>query len=180
MSKRKNAEKDDNDAEENGSPEIHHITPPSAVADADDERDSGVVRVDKLQDFGISAADISKLKESGYHTVQSVLMTMKKKLMEIRGFSENKVEKLLSVASNVTFSGFTTGLEYEVEVKKLAKITTGSIAFDKLLGGGVECGGITEAFGEFGSGKVDPMCYSLYFSTNFIYLFRASARTCWR
>jgi RecA/RadA recombinase len=32
-------------------------------------------------------------------------------------------------------------------------LSTGSVEFDKLLGGGIETGGITEIFGEFRTGK---------------------------
>lgn len=35
----------------------------------------------------------------------------------------------------------------------MIKITTGCAAFDKLLGGGIESQSITEAFGEFRTGK---------------------------
>jgi DNA repair protein RadA len=37
--------------------------------------------------------------------------------------------------------------------KRLGHISTGSSALDKMIGGGVETQGLTEVFGEFGSGK---------------------------
>ena len=37
--------------------------------------------------------------------------------------------------------------------KAVIKMTTGSTAFDKILGGGIETGSITELFGEFRTGK---------------------------
>jgi hypothetical protein len=37
--------------------------------------------------------------------------------------------------------------------KQILHITTGAAAFDKILGGGIETGCITEVFGEFRTGK---------------------------
>jgi DNA repair protein RadA len=43
--------------------------------------------------------------------------------------------------------------EYMEKRRTIGKISTGSKALDKLLGGGIETQAITEVFGEFGSGK---------------------------
>ena len=47
-----------------------------------------------LQELGISASDIKKLTEGGIHTVESLLRTTKKELMNIKGISEAKIEKM--------------------------------------------------------------------------------------
>ncbi|XP_073940598.1 meiotic recombination protein DMC1/LIM15 homolog isoform X3 [Castor canadensis] len=49
--------------------------------------------------------------------------------------------------------GFLTAFEYSEKRKMVFHITTGSQEFDKLLGGGIESMAITEAFGEFRTGK---------------------------
>src|SRR3989344_2459519 len=49
--------------------------------------------------------------------------------------------------------GFQTGEELLRKRLAITKISTGSKAFDAMLGGGFETGAITECFGEFGSGK---------------------------
>ncbi|XP_008304943.1 meiotic recombination protein DMC1/LIM15 homolog, partial [Stegastes partitus] len=49
--------------------------------------------------------------------------------------------------------GFQTAFEYSAKRKQVFHITTGSQEFDKLLGGGMESMAITEAFGEFRTGK---------------------------
>ena len=49
--------------------------------------------------------------------------------------------------------GFKTGLAFREMREKCHKITTGSGVLDTLLGGGIESMSITEAFGEFRSGK---------------------------
>lgn len=41
-------------------------------------------------------AGIKKLKEGGYHTVESIAFATKKKLCEIRGMSEAKAEKIIA------------------------------------------------------------------------------------
>ncbi len=43
---------------------------------------------------GISATDVKKLKESGFHTVESVVYTPRKELAKIKGISDAKIEKL--------------------------------------------------------------------------------------
>lgn len=48
------------------------------------------------QEFGISASDCKKLKEAGFHTLESVAFTPKKTLLTIKGMSEQKVDKILS------------------------------------------------------------------------------------
>jgi len=49
-----------------------------------------------VQSVGINAADIKKLTEAGYYTVESVAYATKKALIAIKGFSEQKAEKLLA------------------------------------------------------------------------------------
>ena len=48
---------------------------------------------------------------------------------------------------------FCTAAEYFEKRKNVIYLTTGSTEFDKLLGSGMETGGITEIFGEFRTGK---------------------------
>ena len=49
--------------------------------------------------------------------------------------------------------GFETGEEVMKRREQVIKITTGSKAFDEMLGGGFESGAISECFGEWGSSK---------------------------
>jgi len=111
------------------------------------------VLVDKLQEFGVNAGDLKKLKAAGIHTISGVLMQTKKSLLQIKGISDAKVEKILQACAKLANGLFMTGSDCMIKRKNLIKITTGSTAFDKLLGGGIESMGITEAFGEFRTGK---------------------------
>lgn len=57
---------------------------------------SGPILVNKLAEAGINAQDIKKLSDSGLNTVESVAYTPKKALMQIKGISEQKAEKILA------------------------------------------------------------------------------------
>ena len=56
--------------------------------------------------------------------------------------------------------GFTTASEFHQKRSELITLTTGSSDLDRLLGGGLETGSITEVFGEFRSGKTQ-LCHML-------------------
>ncbi|CAI5501659.1 unnamed protein product [Closterium sp. Naga37s-1] len=74
-------------------------------------------------------------------------------LCDIKGLSDAKVEKILEAAGKLVNCGYVTGNEALNLRKQVVRITTGSQALDDLLGGGVETMAITEAFGEFRTGK---------------------------
>jgi len=63
------------------------------------------------------------------------------------------VEKIQEAARKIEGFGFMKGTEFSELRKKIVKISTGSKKFDELLGGGIESMSITEAFGEFRTGK---------------------------
>ncbi|TRZ02246.1 hypothetical protein DNTS_034024 [Danionella cerebrum] len=109
--------------------------------------------IDLLQKQGINMADIKKLKTVGICTVKGVLMTTRRSLCNVKGLSEAKVDKIKEAAGKFLICGFQTASEYSIKRKQVFHITTGSLEFDKLLGGGVESMAITEAFGEFRTGK---------------------------
>ncbi|XP_046403567.1 meiotic recombination protein DMC1/LIM15 homolog [Ischnura elegans] len=126
------------------------------VSDVDEE-ESFFQDIDMLQDHGINAADIKKLKTSGICTVKGIQMSTKKRLCAIRGLSEAKVDKIKEAVAKVNGmdvgGGFITALEVSSRRRQVFHITTGSKELDKLLGGGIESMSITEAFGEFRTGK---------------------------
>jgi len=47
------------------------------------------------QASGIAALDVKKLKDSGLHTVEAVAYTPRKDLLQIKGISEAKVDKIV-------------------------------------------------------------------------------------
>ncbi|KAJ2720108.1 recombinase rad51 [Coemansia sp. Benny D115] len=134
----------------------------SEVAEVeDDQQGQGPIPIQHLEQVGVSAADVKKLAEAGYHTVEAVAYTPRKQLLTIKGFAETKVDKILAEAAKIVPMGFTTAADYHLKRSELLHITTGSTELDKLLGGhGIETGSITEIFGEFRTGK-SQICHTL-------------------
>jgi DNA repair protein RAD51 len=60
--------------------------------------DDGPTAIDELAKHGIAASDIKKLIDAGMRTVESVAFTPKKTLINVKGLSENKVDKIIEAA----------------------------------------------------------------------------------
>jgi DNA repair protein RAD51 len=128
-------------------------------AEGEDEQ-AGPMPLGKLEGSGISAADVKKLLESGFHTVESVAYSTKKFLMAVKGISEAKADKLHAEASKLVPMGFTTATELHRQRQDIIHVSTGSKELNKLLEGGFETGSITEMFGEFRTGKTQ-LCHQI-------------------
>ena len=120
----------------------------------------GPMPISQLESVGISSTDVKKLMDNGYHTVEAVAYATMKALTSIKGLSEAKAAKILQEASTLIPMGFTTATEYHKQRAEIIHLTTGSKELDKLLGGGIETGSITEIFGEFRTGKTQ-ICHTL-------------------
>ncbi|KAI8380275.1 DNA repair protein RAD51 [Blakeslea trispora] len=125
-----------------------------------DDEDSGYLRISKLEECGVSASDIKKLKDAGFYTVESIAYAPKKALLAVKGISETKADRLLAEASKIVNMGFTTAMDVHQRRQEIVYITTGSKELDRVLGGGIETGSITEIFGEFRTGK-SQLCHML-------------------
>ncbi|KAE9601562.1 putative ATP diphosphatase [Lupinus albus] len=125
-----------------------------------DEVQHGPFPVEQLQASGIAAIDVKKLKDAGICTVESVAYTPRKDLLQIKGISEAKVDKIIEAASKLVPMGFTSASELHAQRAEIIQITSGSIELDKVLEGGIETGSITELYGEFRSGKTQ-LCHTL-------------------
>ncbi|KAG4970283.1 hypothetical protein JHK85_036704 [Glycine max] len=128
--------------------------------DEAEEIQPGPLPVEQLQASGIAATDVKKLKDAGICTVESVAYTPRKDLLQIKGISEAKVDKIIEAASKLVPMGFTSASELHAQRDAIIQITTGSRELDKILEGGVETGSITELYGEFRSGKTQ-LCHTL-------------------
>ncbi|KAJ6981653.1 meiotic recombination protein DMC1 [Populus alba x Populus x berolinensis] len=120
--------------------------------------------IEKLINQGINAGDVKKLQDAGIYTCNGLMMFTKKHLTGIKGLSEAKVDKICEAAEKIVNYGYITGSDALLKRKSVIRITTGSQALDELLGGGIETSAITEAFGEFRSGKTQ-LAHTLCVST---------------
>lgn len=102
---------------------------------------------------GVGEATAEKLKDAGFDTLLSIAVSSPSVLAEAAGVGEAVARKMIQTVRSSLDMGFESGEELLERRAKVIKITTGSKAFDGILGGGVETGGITECYGEFSSGK---------------------------
>lgn len=130
--------------------------------EAEAEQNYGVFshNMDELTELGIAVADIKKMKDAGYHTVESIWQTPTRELIQVRGMSEAKVAKMKEAAQKTCHTGFTTAKEKLLQRASLVKITTGCRDVDDILEGGMESGSITELYGEYRTGKTQ-ICHTL-------------------
>lgn len=126
----------------------------------EDEEVHGPMEVARLESCGVNTADVVKLKDGGFHTVESVAYATMKQLCDLKGISEGKATKILMEAKKLVPMGFTTATELAVQRESLITLSTGSKNLDELLQGGMETGSITELYGEFRTGKTQ-LCHTL-------------------
>ncbi len=102
---------------------------------------------------GVGEKTAEKLEEVGMDDLMAIATCSPSELAQIADIGEATASKIISAARNALDMGFETGLNVLEKRKQIARITTGSKAFDALLGGGIETGSITECYGAFGSAK---------------------------
>ncbi|XP_058727494.1 DNA repair protein RAD51 homolog [Vicia villosa] len=100
-----------------------------------EEIQHGPLPVEQLQTSGIVALDVKKLKDAGICAVESVAYTPRKDLLQIKGISEAKVDKIIEAASKLGPMGFTSASELHAQRVSIIEITTGSRGLDKILEG---------------------------------------------
>jgi DNA repair protein RAD51 len=76
------------------------------VQEAEEVELDGPTPIKALEEKGINAGDIKKLEEAGYHTVEAIAFTPKKHLVNVKGLSENKVDKIIEAAAKCVQMGF--------------------------------------------------------------------------
>ena len=106
--------------------------------------------IESLKNFNITDKDIEKLKLLGINTIQSLHMTSRKSLLNIKGFTEKKVSNIFNEANKIeVFSLFQKGSDLmNQRYNNIRRISTGSRNLDNIIGGGFESNSIIELFGE--------------------------------
>lgn len=113
-----------------------------------------MTKVKTIEDLpGVGPTSAEKLREAGYEEILSLAVATPRELISASGMTDTAARKVINVARSSMDLGFESGEELMKRREKVIKITTGSKAFDEILGGGVETGCITEAFGAYGSCK---------------------------
>ncbi|MBO4552415.1 MAG: DNA repair and recombination protein RadA [Candidatus Methanomethylophilaceae archaeon] len=115
-----------------------------------------------LEDIpGVGPAIAEKLQEAGYSDLMAIAVAAPADLAEKCEIGEKKAMDIIEGAKLCAdIGGFETGEDILERRKQVTKLTTGSKAFDELIGGGVESQSIMEFFGEFGSSKTQ-VCFQL-------------------
>lgn len=110
---------------------------------------------------GVGPATAEKLRDAGYVDLMAIAVESPKVLAELVEIGENTAIKIIAAAKQAAdVGGFETGDVILERRKNIHKLTTGSKAFDELMGGGLETQSIVEFYGEFGSGKTQ-VCFQL-------------------
>ena len=113
--------------------------------------------VEDLPGVGPTTAD--KLKELGFHTVESIATATVREIVP-SGIGEKQAKKIIDLARDSISLSFIRADELMKMKANVLRLTTGSKAFDELIGGGLESQTITEVYGEYGVGK-SILCHQL-------------------
>ena len=131
-----------------------------SVSEREEDESINEQRYESLEDLpGIGPSTAQKLRELGFHTVESLAMATVHEL-EPAGISEKKALAIISAARSSIGVSFIRADELLKMRQSVLRLTTGSKALDKLLDGGLETQTITEFYGEYGSGK-SQICHQL-------------------
>ena len=108
---------------------------------------------------GVGPATAQKLRDLGYHTVESLAMATARELDPV-GISEKKAFSVIGAARSSIGIAFIRADELYRKRQTVLRLTSRSKALDEIIGGGLETQTITEFYGEYGSGK-SQICHQL-------------------
>jgi DNA repair protein RadA len=108
---------------------------------------------------GIGPATAEKLRELGYHTVESLATATIKELTQA-GVGEKQAAKIIIEARDSIATSFIRADELMRMRQNLLRLSMTSKQLDELVGGGLESQTITEFYGEYGVGK-SILCHQL-------------------
>ncbi len=102
---------------------------------------------------GINARQIKLLQENGIGTADALAMSPNNVVAAIDGLGDKTAKKLIWNARNALgMTEFVQAVDIDENVEYIA---TGSSELDRILGGGVQTGKLTEVYGPFKSGKTN-------------------------
>ncbi len=102
---------------------------------------------------GVGQATAEKLVSGGFDNLMAIAVATPSELVNASGVTEAAARKMIQASRASMNMGFQSGGDLLEKRSKIIKISTGSSAFNEMLGGGMESGAITECFGQYGSSK---------------------------
>ncbi len=130
------------------------------VESQDQETTTTKKKYEFIEDLpGVGPATAQKLRELGFHTVESLAMATARELEPI-GVGEKKGFSIIEAARSAIGVNFIRADELMKMRQNVLRLTTGSKALDNILDGGLETQTISEFYGEYGSGK-SQICHQL-------------------
>jgi DNA repair protein RadA len=102
---------------------------------------------------GINSRQIKILSENGISTAEALAMSSQNFVSDIKGLGDKTAKKLIWNARNAL--GMTDFVQAVNIDENIEMFTSGSKELDRILGGGVQTGKLTEVFGPFKSGKTN-------------------------
>ena len=103
---------------------------------------------------------LDKLESKGFSTIESISWLNPEELSEKIGIDLEIAKTIITEAISNIDQKPVSAAELLLKEEKRLKISTGSTVLDKLLGGGIFTGEITEISGEFATGKTQ-ICFQL-------------------
>jgi len=102
---------------------------------------------------GVGPASIDKLSAAGFQDLMSIAVATPGEIVGATELTEVTAKKVIAIARANLEMEFISGEELMEKRAKMIRISTGSTELNNLFGGGMETGAITEAYGQYGSGK---------------------------
>lgn len=131
------------------------MDPSESIKMAEDAQKPAAIELE-----GVSSTTIAKLKKAGLTTYESIAVTPSREIEELTGMGSDTAQKVNQLARGKIDHGFVPATEVLEQRMHMLRCNTGSPDLNKILGGGIETGAITELIGEFGSGKTQ-LCFTL-------------------
>jgi len=139
---------------------VRVLSEDSDVESREKETEQVKKKYELIEDLpGVGPATAQKLRELGYHTVESLAMATARELEPI-GVGEKKGFAIIEAARSAIGVSFIRADELLKMRENVLRLTSGSRALDNILDGGLETQTITEFYGEYGSGK-SQICHQL-------------------
>lgn len=102
---------------------------------------------------GIGKKISERMKDVGFTDPMAIAVSSPTDLASIAEIGKGQATKIINAVRQMLKIDYEPAHKILERRLQVAKITTGSKGLDKLLGGGVETQGITETYGQYGSGK---------------------------